>query len=240
MRRAAVGVIVVMLVGTGLVPRVARSTVSPWPSCRGDDPDDCDLDGVPDATDNCPINVNADQRDSDGDGIGDACVVCAALGQALRYAVVASKSITAKAGNGTDIQGSVCTAHADIHDAYLDGYDLRTPPRLVATATHGTAVRFFVPGSYSYFGTGVDGDVVTGGGAVLGPYLEETVGGHIDVTGTDPEVAVCAQAMLDAEHASAMLAARTPTKVLGAVRVRPGEELDIDAGDGGVVQIDSL
>lgn len=34
---------------------------------------DADGDGVPDATDNCPADANADQADADGDGTGDAC-----------------------------------------------------------------------------------------------------------------------------------------------------------------------
>ena len=34
---------------------------------------DADLDGVLDATDNCPADANADQADADGDGTGDVC-----------------------------------------------------------------------------------------------------------------------------------------------------------------------
>jgi thrombospondin type 3 repeat protein len=34
---------------------------------------DTDGDGQPDATDNCPAVANADQRDSDRNGVGDAC-----------------------------------------------------------------------------------------------------------------------------------------------------------------------
>lgn len=34
---------------------------------------DADDDGVPNDSDNCPLAPNADQRDGDGDGLGDAC-----------------------------------------------------------------------------------------------------------------------------------------------------------------------
>src|SRR5439155_8835985 len=34
---------------------------------------DMDSDTVPNGTDNCPFTANADQKDTDGDGIGDAC-----------------------------------------------------------------------------------------------------------------------------------------------------------------------
>ncbi len=35
--------------------------------------EDADADGVADASDNCPIAANADQTDTDGDALGDAC-----------------------------------------------------------------------------------------------------------------------------------------------------------------------
>jgi hypothetical protein len=40
-------------------------------------PPDGDGDGVPDASDNCPLHPNPDQADVDGDAVGDAC--CALL-----------------------------------------------------------------------------------------------------------------------------------------------------------------
>jgi PKD repeat protein len=40
---------------------------------------DTDGDGVPDATDNCPLTPNPNQNDADGDGRGDACDNCPAV-----------------------------------------------------------------------------------------------------------------------------------------------------------------
>ena len=42
------------------------------PGTIADTPDD-DRDSIPDTTDNCRVVANADQRDTDGDGLGDAC-----------------------------------------------------------------------------------------------------------------------------------------------------------------------
>ena len=53
------------------------------PGCGGAERDavfrflpDADLDGIPDAEDNCADEVNPDQENSDGDGFGDACDLC--------------------------------------------------------------------------------------------------------------------------------------------------------------------
>jgi cytosine/adenosine deaminase-related metal-dependent hydrolase len=40
---------------------------------------DADGDGVPNGIDNCPLTDNADQKDSDNDGVGDACDPCRGL-----------------------------------------------------------------------------------------------------------------------------------------------------------------
>jgi hypothetical protein len=43
---------------------------------NGSDPTyepDADHDGIPDSRDNCPAKWNSNQKDRDGDGLGDAC-----------------------------------------------------------------------------------------------------------------------------------------------------------------------
>jgi cysteine-rich repeat protein len=45
--------------------------------CNAFDPNDSDVDGVPNASDNCPNNRNPGQEDSDNDGIGNVCDACA-------------------------------------------------------------------------------------------------------------------------------------------------------------------
>ena len=52
---------------------IAYDTFSPT-SAAGD----TDADGVPDASDNCPLVANADQANADADGTGDACDLCPA------------------------------------------------------------------------------------------------------------------------------------------------------------------
>jgi len=37
---------------------------------------DCDDDGIPDVSDNCPAKANPGQEDAEGDGVGDACDNC--------------------------------------------------------------------------------------------------------------------------------------------------------------------
>jgi hypothetical protein len=41
--------------------------------CRFDDPTDTDEDGIPDSCDNCTLDTNANQRDTNGDGFGNWC-----------------------------------------------------------------------------------------------------------------------------------------------------------------------
>ncbi len=75
---------------------------------------DTDLDGIPDSSDNCPINANIDQADFDQDNIGDVCDVdddCDGVNDN-----VDNCSLTL---NPTD---PICPANGDQTDTDLDGF----------------------------------------------------------------------------------------------------------------------
>jgi hypothetical protein len=126
--------------------------------------DDCDGDGVAYAMDNCRDVANADQSDTDGDGIGDACDVPGATpGEAVDLRVVGFDRDT-----GTLAIWYVPACQASDHDLYFGP--------LAEVSSHswsgsecgiGASGMFtaFVPGAGSYF------FVVTGhGGAIEGSY----------------------------------------------------------------------
>lgn len=127
--------------------------------------------------------------------------------------------------------------------AYLADIDFDLGADLVALATTGTAVRF-APffrtefGDYpSYF---VSGELITGGGGVVGLEFTELRSGPPDTSGTHPLLAECRQAFTDALAASARFAALPPTQVYGDIKVGIGEQVTIDATGGGVIAIKSL
>jgi hypothetical protein len=63
----------VVVGGTCSAPPSPTPTPTPSPTPSPTPTTDADADTIPDASDNCPPIANADQTDSDGDGIGDAC-----------------------------------------------------------------------------------------------------------------------------------------------------------------------
>jgi hypothetical protein len=70
---------------------------------------DADGDGVPDASDNCPNDANADQADADSDGLGDACdpnSYAPAVGTAAADANGNEGSPLSTSGSFTDADGN--------------------------------------------------------------------------------------------------------------------------------------
>ncbi len=61
------------LVGNCCQPIAGCDICGAGKSCATCLNNDCDGDGVPTASDNCPIISNADQKNSDGDALGDVC-----------------------------------------------------------------------------------------------------------------------------------------------------------------------
>ena len=78
-------------------------------------PADTDNDGVPDSTDNCPDDFNAEQLDADTDGTGDVCDV---------YTIYGTVSGAVQAGVTVNLYGSSCgtTVVIDSTTTSLAGY----------------------------------------------------------------------------------------------------------------------
>jgi len=79
---------------------------------------DADNDGVPDWSDNCPLNPNPSQADYDGDGVGDACDNCV---------LTANSDQTDTDDDG---MGDVCDTDDD-NDGCLDGNDQHPTDNMV-------------------------------------------------------------------------------------------------------------
>jgi hypothetical protein len=76
-------------------------------------PGDLDGDGVPNATDNCPMTANAAQRDEDSDGVGNACDNCPATANPMQT------------NTDSDGVGDACDPEpgAPDHIALFEGFD---------------------------------------------------------------------------------------------------------------------
>ena len=110
----------------------------------------------------------------------------------------------------------------------------------VATNASGVAVRFrkITPGTqYPNF---VEGDLVTGGGRVVGEIAPDDITGTVDTSGLHPLVADCVQAMADARTASEQFAALPADRSFGPTTVAPFSDFEIIAAPGEVIHFDSL
>ena len=79
---------------TRLTDHPAGDTEPTWggSSCLTNTGTDRDGDGVPDATDNCPLAPNPDQADGDSDGVGNVCDNCPSNANPERIAFVSDRS----------------------------------------------------------------------------------------------------------------------------------------------------
>jgi lectin-like protein/thrombospondin type 3 repeat protein len=74
---------------------------------------DTDGDGIPDATDNCPVDLNPGQEDTDGDGVGNVCDNCSF--------------------DSNPTQVDICTPKYNLQ-ASVDPNSVQTPQTVVVTA----------------------------------------------------------------------------------------------------------
>ena len=203
--------------------------------------DDFDGDGFVDECDNCVSFYNPDQADADADMIGDACIVCGNLGEAVHFGVTARAGMSAVVGRITgdvqriELDGDVCTTTARLKGASVRNGSSSDERDLISVEAAGTPVNLAFFGDRQPY---VEGVVATAGGAVnVPPGLPFPI--TTDTTGTNPKLARCTDAMADALAASAYFASLPPTHVYGDVDVGPGDEVVIDAGGGpGLAVID--
>ena len=182
--------------------------------------------------DNCPDVYNPAQIDGNGDGRGEACQVCDALGGIHDlFPVAFSRKLTVAPGKThgyattVDLYDDVCTTNLRFSGgtAELD---------LVAVASTGRAATVTDAKDLPAYVTGY---VFTGGGTVLAPPDIYT-----DTTGTAPEIADCRRTLATMVTASATLGALPATQHLGTIAIAQGSTFTVTAGEGEVVDIDSI
>jgi hypothetical protein len=148
--------------GTGTIP-----PLRPWPAQVGCSdptsatPPDCDGDGIVDSSDDCPGTPNADQADTDANGIGDACE--AAVANCARFTKALASSTTALDFSGIDLRacsftlGGPFDANPSAISVKLDGANLSC-----ASGSFSGVPASLVGATMTRFNGGFSGTVVAG------------------------------------------------------------------------------
>jgi hypothetical protein len=153
---------------------------------------DTDADGVPDLEDNCADAANADQTDSDGDGLGDACDPCPFI--PILLGATGSDDDTDGADDADGSDDTDGTDGADDSDG-TDGTDDTTDGDDGGTQLDGAALLSENCGTcHGSDGTGGVGPDITGSSAaVLTSGLESAI--HSSISLTTDEIAAIATAL---------------------------------------------
>ena len=117
-------------------------------ACVATDLADLDGDGVPNEEDNCPDDANADQTDTDGDGIGDACDVVERPGScdtsddcALTEVCVGGSCDEVSCGGDADCPGDALCVGTRCRNARRRARATPTAPTCSASARAASASR---------------------------------------------------------------------------------------------------
>ena len=168
-------------------------------------------------------------------------IVCDNVSSALRTFGLVTETLVTKLGSsgyplepwGTSIYRRACTRRGKMAATVIY-------PLFVATESAAAAMRFThgtIAGATCW--NQVDGELVTGGGAVTG-IDPECIYGTVDTSGTHAAVADCNQAFIDRQTASDFFASRPVDRELGNITIPPFDTYTLALAPNEVVHIGSL